>query len=160
MLFFLEETKYTPTMIEGREVALPAQDGGELMKVSSTTKGRVGSVSVDATEAAQNEHRRLVEIDHSIPMNSYKKRLAFYTLDKQATSENRSIWMHIYQPFQILITFPAVMFTALQYGFLIAMLAVLAVTQASLYPFEPYNFSPAGVGNMNIPPAIGKSANA
>src|SRR4051812_2053186 len=120
MLFFLEETKYTPTLIEGREVVLPAQDGGELMKVSSTTKARVaGSISVDATEAAQNEHRRLVEIDHTIPMTSYKKRLAFYTLNKQSTSKNRSIWMHISHPFQILISFPAVAFTALQYGFLI-----------------------------------------
>lgn len=156
MLFCLEETKYTPRVIEGHDVTPMTQDEGELTKVNSVTKAPIrGSISVDATEAAQNQRRRLVEIDHSIPMDSYKKRLAFYTLDTQTTSEKRSVWMHIYQPFQILFTFPAVMFTALQYGFLIAMLAVLAVTQASLYPFEPYNFSAAGVGNMNIPPAIG-----
>lgn len=157
MLLCLEETKYVPRVIEGHEVVLPGHnDSNDLTKVNSMTKAPVHpSISVDATEAALNERRRLVEIDHSIPMDSYKKRLALYTLDKQTTSEKRSVWMHIYQPFQILVTFPAVMFTALQYGFLIAMLAVLAVTQASIYPFEPYNFSAAGVGNMNIPPAIG-----
>lgn len=155
MVFCLEETKYIPSVIEGHDATPQTQDEGTLEKVNSTTKAQVrGSISVDATEAAQNQRRRIVEIDHSIPMYSYKKRLALYTPDSPS-AEKRSIWAHIYQPFQILFTFPAVMFTALQYGFLIAMLAVLAVTQASLYPFEPYNFSAAGVGNMNIPPAIG-----
>ncbi|KEF62807.1 uncharacterized protein A1O9_00780 [Exophiala aquamarina CBS 119918] len=155
MVFCLEESKYVPSVIEGRDVTAPTQDEGTLEKVNSTTKTPIrGSITVDATEAAQNQRRRIVDIDHSIPMHSYKKRFALYTPDSPST-ETRSVWAHIYQPFQILCTFPAVMFTALQYGFLIAMLAVLAVTQASLYPFEPYNFSAAGVGNMNIPPAIG-----
>jgi hypothetical protein len=52
----------------------------------------------------------------------------------------------------MLYTFPAVAFCALQYGFLIAMLAILAVTQATLYPFPPYNFSPIGIGNMYAEP--------
>ena len=160
MIFFLEETKYTPPVLQGREIANSTkEDEHDLTKVSSTNKTpqHTGSISVEASEAAlHNERRRLVEIDNSIQMHPYKKRLAFWTLDKQATAEKRSFWIHIYQPFHILATFPAVMFTALQWGFLIAMLAILAVTQASLYPFEPYNFSPAGVGNMNIPPAIGK----
>lgn len=155
LIFFLEESKYTPMALDGREVVSSTQEDA-LTKVSSTSKGtRMGSISVDATEAANNDRRRLVDIDTSIPMNSYWKRHAFWSLDKQATTERRSLWMHFFQPFQILVTFPAVMFTALQYGFLIAMLAILAVTQATLYPFPPYNFSPIGVGNMNLPPAIG-----
>ncbi|ETI25008.1 hypothetical protein G647_04378 [Cladophialophora carrionii CBS 160.54] len=165
MAFFLEETKYTPLVTDGREVVLStAVDQGAddmLAKVNSTTKSataatRLGSISVDATEAAQNtERRRLVEIDHSIPLKSYRTRHALWSLDKQVTSAHRPPWMHFIQPFHILVTFPAVMFTALQYGFLIAMLAILAVTQATLYPFPPYNFTPIGVGNMNLPPAIG-----
>lgn len=35
------------------------------------------------------------------------------------------------------------------------MLSFLAVTQATLYPLPPYHFSAIGIGNMNIPPAIG-----
>ena len=65
------------------------------------------------------------------------------------------IFHHLYQPFLILGVFPAVMFSALQYAWSESMLSILAVTQASLYPAEPYNFSAIGVGNMNIPPAIG-----
>ena len=163
MIFFLEETKYTPPAMDGHEVvvsnSIDSQDD-TLTKIDSTTKQpipRMGSISIVASEAAaQNtDRRRLVEIDHSIPLYSYRKRHAWWSLEKQATSVNRSLWMHFFQPFQILFTFPAVMFTALQYGFLIAMLAILAVTQATLYPFPPYNFSPIGVGNMNLPPAIG-----
>ena len=154
MIFFLEESKYTPVALEGREVVLSTETD-TLAKITSMDKTAHSSISVDATVAANNERRRIVELDQSIPMNSYRKRHAFWTLDKQATTEQRSLWMHFYQPFQILVTFPAVAFTALQYGFLIAMLAVLAVTQATLYPFPPYNFTPAGVGNMNLPPAIG-----
>ncbi|RVX75429.1 hypothetical protein B0A52_00782 [Exophiala mesophila] len=156
LIFFLEESKYTPLVIKGEEVATPSSSKEEtLSKVPSATKPQLGSVNVDATDAAQNERRRLVDIDYSIPMNPISKRYALWSLEKQASEEKRNIWLHVYQPFQLLATFPAVMFTALQYGFLIAMLAILAVTQATLYPFEPYEFSAAGVGNMNIPPAIG-----
>jgi MFS family permease len=35
------------------------------------------------------------------------------------------------------------------------MICVLAVTQAVIYPLPPYNFSPAAVGLMSLPPAIG-----
>lgn len=155
MIFFLEESKYTPTVMEGREVVTSAQED-QLTKVTSTTKGTLGSISVDATEAAANNVRkRLVDIDYSIPMKPYRKRLSLWSLEKQGTTERRSWWMHLYQPFQILATFPAVMFTALQYGFCIAMLAILAVTQSTLYPFPPYNFTTIGVGNMNIPPCVG-----
>ncbi|KIX00793.1 uncharacterized protein Z518_09858 [Rhinocladiella mackenziei CBS 650.93] len=148
MIFLLEETKYTPLVLEGREVVVSTTQKDHLTKVTSSIKSALGSISVDATEAANNDRRRLVEIDASIPMNSYWKRHRFFSLDKQTTTERRRLWMHFYQPFQILFTFPAVMFAALQYGFLIAMLAILAVTQATLYPFPPYNFSPIGVGNV------------
>lgn len=155
LVFFLEESKYTPLAITSQEVTTTSSNEEKLSKVPSANKPQLGSVNVDATDAAQNEHRRLVEIDESIPMNPLSKRFAFWSLEKQASDQKRNIWLHVYQPFQLLATFPAVMFTALQYGFLIAMLAILAVTQATLYPFEPYEFSAAGVGNMNIPPAIG-----
>ncbi|KAJ9497316.1 hypothetical protein H2202_007120 [Exophiala xenobiotica] len=155
MFFFLEESKYTPRIMHGQEVAPSTHQENGLTKVSSTTKDRLGSISIDATEAANNQRRRLFEIDTTIPMDSYWKRHRLWSLKKTTTTGNRSYWMHFFQPFQMLYTFPAVAFCALQYGFLIAMLAVLAVTQATLYPFPPYNFSPIGIGNMNLPPAIG-----
>jgi MFS family permease len=162
MVFFLEESKYVAPAMDGlNPTGTIDEDDQVLSKINSASKDpvatRTGSISVAASEAAaaNTERRRLVEIDRSIPMNSYRQRLALWSPQKQATTENRSLWKHFIQPFHILITFPAVAFTALQYGFLIAMLAILAVTQATLYPFPPYNFSPIGIGNMNLPPAIG-----
>ncbi|KAK4944136.1 hypothetical protein LTR10_016469 [Elasticomyces elasticus] len=155
MVVFLEETKYTPRALIGREVVDSTHQESDLTKVDSMTKDTAPSISVDATEAATNNRRRVVEIDSTIPMDSYWRRHRFWSTEKVTTTESRSLWMHLYQPFQILCTFPAVMFCALQYGFLIAMLAVLAVTQADLYPFPPYNFSPIGIGNLNIAPAVG-----
>jgi len=154
MIFCLEETKYTPPPLIGHAVPV-SNDDGQLTTVSSTNKDQIDSTSIDASEIPLTQHRRLVDIDTTIPIKSYWKRHAFWSLEKQASTEHRSLWQHFYQPFQILFTFPAVMFAALQYGFAIAMLAILAVTQATLYPFPPYNFTPVGVGNMNLPPAIG-----
>ncbi|KIW43231.1 uncharacterized protein PV06_04354 [Exophiala oligosperma] len=157
MFFFLEESKYIPKIVEGHEIVATTYNDQDhdLTKVSSISKDRLGSISIDATEAANNQRRRLVDIDTTIPMDSYLRRHRLWSTEKAFTTGNRSYWMHFFQPFQMLYTFPAVAFCALQYGFLIAMLAILAVTQATLYPAAPYLFSPIGIGNMNLPPAIG-----
>ena len=39
--------------------------------------------------------------------------------------------------------------------FYISTINILSLTQTTIYPREPYNFSTTGVGNMNISPAIG-----
>jgi len=51
--------------------------------------------------------------------------------------------------------FPAIAFAAIQWAFCLSALSIVAVSTSDLYPYSPYNFSPAGVGNLNIPPAIG-----
>ncbi|KAF4335864.1 HOL1 substrate-H+ antiporter [Fusarium beomiforme] len=155
MFFFLEETKWIPPPINGHEphsTSSPADNG--LFKVNSTAKAPLPTDSPDSVQSI-DEQSDAVEIDHSIPMNSYKKRLALLTLDKHDHVQRRTFWQDVSEPFKLLCTFPAVMFAALQYGWSIAMLALLAVTQSTLYPLPPYNFTAAGVGNMNIPPFIG-----
>ncbi|KAH7152662.1 major facilitator superfamily domain-containing protein [Dactylonectria macrodidyma] len=152
MVFFLEETKYIAPPLNGYEIGLA--DDNPLAKISSITKPALKQPGDDQSDTMANQPRRVIDIDTTIPMKSYRERHAFWTLDSQAT-ERRSMWQQVYQPFQLLVTFPAVMFAALQYGFAIAMLAILAVTQSILYAAPPYSFSTAGVGNMNLPPAIG-----
>lgn len=61
----------------------------------------------------------------------------------------------MYQPFALLFLFPAVAFAAVQWAFVLSALSVVAVSQSDLYTLPPYNFSTAGIGNLNIPPAIG-----
>ncbi|KAF4458110.1 hypothetical protein F53441_118 [Fusarium austroafricanum] len=157
MIFFLEESKYIPPALNGQEVQTTSSSPQEinLGKVSSIAKPSSPNDSQSNDDAMPQHYSDTVEIDHSIPMKSYWQRHAFLTLDKHASHQKRTIWRDIYEPFQLLFTFPAVMFTALQYGWAVAMLAMLAVTQSSLYTLPPYNFTTAGVGNMNLPPFIG-----
>jgi hypothetical protein len=55
----------------------------------------------------------------------------------------------------VLATIPAVAFTALQYGSVLAWFAVLATTQAVIFVEPPYNFSPSGIGLLSLPAFIG-----
>lgn len=43
----------------------------------------------------------------------------------------------------------------MQWAFCLSALSLVAAATSDLYPLPPYNFSAAGVGNVNIPPAIG-----
>jgi hypothetical protein len=93
-------------------------------------------------------------IDYSIPMRTYRQRLAFTTTTKGSFS---LIFRHTYQPFWILFTFPAAAYTALQYGSILAWFSVLATTEATYFPLPPYNFGPIGVGLLNLPAFLGVS---
>lgn len=154
MVFFLEETKYIPPVLNGCEVST-LEEHDQPKKVSTIDGKALDHSTGEEATPVPIQSSRLVEIDETIPLKSYWERHPLYTLDDKATADKARLWRQFYQPFQILATFPAVMFAALQYGFAIAMLAILAVTQAELYVLPPYNLSSAGIGNMNLPPAIG-----
>jgi hypothetical protein len=96
--------------------------------------------------------RRLIEIDHRIPLRPLRRRLAFYTKNSSA---GYRWYHHITQPVALLFQFPAVAFTAWLWSFCLCALSLVAVSGSDLLPFAPYNFSTIGVGNFNIPPAIG-----
>ncbi|KPM42206.1 hypothetical protein AK830_g4349 [Neonectria ditissima] len=153
-LFFVHqrETKYNLPPLNGSEVP---QDTYSHEKKDAKTGTRT-SRDLDLAKSRKSipsQPLRRIEIDSTIPTKPYRQRLALFT--PSINTDNISFWRQIYQPFQLLIQFPAVMFAALQYGFAVAMLAVLAVTQSQLYVLPPYNFTTAGIGNMNLPPAIG-----
>ncbi|KAK7423024.1 hypothetical protein QQX98_001314 [Neonectria punicea] len=152
MICFLEETKYNLPPLNGSEIPRDiSSHENKDPKTGARTSGDLGITK--ARESMPSQPLRRVEIDSTIPIKPYRQRLALFT--PSIGTDNISFWRQIYQPFQLLIQFPAVMFTALQYGFAVAMLAVLAVTQSQLYVLPPYNFTTAGIGNMNLPPAIG-----
>lgn len=62
---------------------------------------------------------------------------------------------NFYQPAVILTTFPAIAYTAITYGSLLAWWSILASAEATYLFNPPYNFTAAGVGLMNIAPFIG-----
>lgn len=153
MVFGLEESKFTAPPVNGRSVPLPEEvrDNSSHNSITPTSKEQTDLALHTLTtreSALQNS---------SIPKDGYWRRHRLITLDSDSSAhkEKNSLIRHTFQPFIILVQFPAVAFTALQYGWLISMLSVVAVTQATIYPAPPYNFGAASVGLMSLPPAIG-----
>jgi hypothetical protein len=161
MIFLLEESKFDMSTLNGLIVLTQQQAvQSQAVKDNSTTQQPRPSTDFEDLKAPvfldptqQSGKRRLVEIDHTIPMKSYRQRHPL-TISTGEFSNNRFM-VHYYQPWVVLVSFPAVAFGALQYGFHIACLGILTVTQSTLYPAPPYSFSTVGVGNMSIAPTIG-----
>jgi MFS family permease len=172
----LEESKYIPDAIEAIIVPVLAQDkrasivstGGitssqqnekkvedEANSTSQVPDPRKFSVvSITYNPEQGDERKRVVEINHSIPLRPWKRRFALWTTDGSNQS-NYEWWRHLYQPFAVIFIFPTIAFAAIQWAFCLSALSLVAVSTSDLYPLPPYNFSAAGVGNLNIPPAIG-----
>lgn len=141
--FFYEETKYVP-VLSGQE-SIPADD----LPISKDDdmKDPIQSETQLTTIVEPSAIRH--ELDHTIPMNSWRKRLAFVTLTPEV------IWPYYYRPFNVLLTFPAIMFTALQYAAGVAWLTTTASVLSLVFPLQPYNFTPEQIGFMSMGPFIG-----
>lgn len=90
-----------------------------------------------------------VSLNHAIPRKTYAQRMAWLTTTKG------SLLPDMYEPFILLGALPAVAYTALTYGTLMAWFAILISLQSTYLFLPPYNFTAAGVGLMNLPPFIG-----
>lgn len=141
MVLFLEETKYNRAEL-GVQDALPRHLEPKQDGIATVLEANVVPCSVTG------EH-----IDHSIPLKTYWQRMS---LTQASPGQSWSaILQHFWLPFAITGSIPAVMFCSVVYGFGFSCLSIVLVTQAQLYPEAPYNFSPVGVGNVIIAPAIG-----
>jgi hypothetical protein len=157
MVFLLEETKYSTVVLNGhpQAVEVSGTDAKALEYEDTKDKRGAGPQEVDAAspyDSNSSQRRRSISINYNIPMKSYRERMSLF---KISPGSHKPFFGHFLQPFVILFRFPAVTFAALQYGFCLSALAILAITQAVLFPSPPYNFSPIGVGNLGIPQAIG-----
>lgn len=157
MIFGLEESKFPSPVING-------QSTGALKAKTDSEDGSHLNEKTGVKDLALSGERQLsIQVTHdsvlrnsTIPVDSYWKRHRLYTLDTSSLpGKKNSFFRHVVQPFEILLRFPAVAFAALQYGWLVSVLSVVAVTQATIYPAPPYNFGAASVGLMSLPPAIG-----
>lgn len=146
----LEESKYPSPVIAGQSTINPTSD----IQQDTTVKGQ-DLEAREQTKLSSQVTRSSIVVNLSIPVNNYWQRHSLYRLDSNPSGPNHSLLRHFYQPFFILVQFPAVAFAALQYGWLVSMLSAVAVTQATILPAPPYNFSASSVGLMSLPPAIG-----
>lgn len=141
-----EETKFVP-VLSGRESITPAQDDDIPVSKDDDIKDPIQCETRinTAVEPSSIHH----EIDMTIPINSWRKRLALVTPTPEP------IWPYFYRPFNVLVTFPAVMFTALQYAACVIWLTITATVLSLVFPLPPYNFTPEQIGFMSVGPFIG-----
>lgn len=129
-IFCYEETKYTDTTIHG---TAPVIDPADDLKREDSAAGPSG-------------------IDHSIPLKSYRERMAFTTNTKGPFSK---FSRHMWQPFVILFTFLIAAYCTITVGMCLAWFAIIATTEAQYFAAPPYNFTPVGIGLLNLPGFIG-----
>ena len=145
-LILYEETKYVP-VLNGQPGA-----GAEMEEDLSTRADpdHKSGLQSDAKAALPAEPTTLHhELDLSIPMNSWRKRLALWTPTPEP------IWPYFYRPFYVLFQFPTVLFTGLQYASGVVWLTVTANVLALVFPMPPYLFTPEQIGFMSLGPFVG-----
>ncbi len=139
IIFFLEESKYVRAIEESHST--------QSESVDHEVDKKVNDVFVESVEY-QTE-----PTDTTMRVKSYKQRLAIPKPPRRF--KLRAFLPLFYRPFIVLYRFPVLLSGAIMYGFYIAAMNILAVTQTTLYSIPPYSFGTIGVANMNVPPAIG-----
>ena len=102
----------------------------------------------DVVEVTEDSRR--FSVNESIPRKTYRERLALLTTTPGWTA----VFRHVYHPFVILFTFPAITYAALTYGSLLAWFSVSVTTYSVYFTLPPYNFSPSGIGLLNLAPFV------
>lgn len=168
VLVFFEESKYQrqrllpesetgpePEPESGRQSEPDPQPEGSSRSVTvAESVSKASGISDNTTEAdgrdaeLGTQPRPQPRVNTSIPMKPIRQRLAF------ATITEGSMFHDVWEPIVILFTFPAITYTAIAYGVLLAWFAVLISVQATYMFDEPYNFSSIGIGLMNIAPFV------
>lgn len=143
IIFFFEESKYI-TVVGGHDTARVLDVADE--EISATA---LSQIEQDKSFEPTEEARPSSSVDTTIPLKTQRERLALIT------KTDGSILFDLYNPFVLLFTFPAIAYTAVTYGSLLAWFAVLTSVQATYLFSPPYNFTAAGVGLMNLAPFIG-----
>lgn len=147
-LFLYEESKYIPNVLgQPQTIATSGSpvEADEAGPTGPSTKNDITDTTVPLYQAKTMQDH----IDRSIPMLPIRQRLRLITKTDESLIE--CVW----RPFVILYKFPAVLYTALQYSFGLAWISVIGATISIIFPYPPYTFSPAGIGNMSLGPFIG-----
>ncbi|KAF2153876.1 major facilitator superfamily transporter [Myriangium duriaei CBS 260.36] len=146
VLFFYEESVYTPVLCVGAAATDTAGTDGHAMDDAppATKKGFVER-NADAELARSTTLTSLPPT----PMKPLRQRLALVTLTPVP------VFRHLYQPLVVFFRFPAVMYTAITYGTLLMTFSVLSSLYSSIMVNPPWNFTPAQIGLFTIASFIG-----
>ncbi|KAL4860845.1 hypothetical protein BDV12DRAFT_208751 [Aspergillus spectabilis] len=136
VLFFFEESKYVPTLV-GR----PSSPGRNSVTDDPTNatddKSLAEPVATHMSTAARPSRK------------SIRQRLAFVTVTPGP------IFQHFYQPLIILFSFPAVAYTAVTYGTILAFFSATSSAGSYFLIQPPYDFSPSAIGLFHLGGFVG-----
>ncbi|TKA77610.1 hypothetical protein B0A55_03139 [Friedmanniomyces simplex] len=138
-----EETKYTPRTESTRARSNEFYEDRDL------------ATKVDETDKAHPEpittHTRDMSFIATYPKRSWIQRYALST----STLGGSRPFLHLVWDTISLVRFPAVAYTALMWGATLMWFSVVLTTMSTYFTLPPYNFSPIGIGLMNLPPFLG-----
>ncbi|KEF55605.1 uncharacterized protein A1O9_08355 [Exophiala aquamarina CBS 119918] len=148
-IFLYEETKYIP-LSEGQQSITVASSEVP----SQTAIEREGGSMVTEPAKAEAEESLYqidtgIQIDDTVPLASWKQRLS----STRPTDE--SLRELFYRPVLIMFRLPIVAFAAFQYSVALCWLVNIIVVLNMVFPYPPYNFTPAQVGYMCLGPFTG-----
>ncbi|KAK3641702.1 hypothetical protein LTR22_016410 [Elasticomyces elasticus] len=139
-----EETKYTPR-IDATRVRSHESRGDDEAKPTKLDQDAKQTPEPNVTTFHVQPHL----VAHS--KRSWRERLALYTL----TPGGSRPFLHLIWDTLSLVRFPAVAYTALMWGSTLMWFSILVTTMSTYFTLPPYNFSPSGIGLMNLAPFLG-----
>jgi MFS family permease len=149
-LFFFEETKYTPRVLSLRVSSIE----GTGVQFSKDKEISVDSDNSPDKSLDSGKPHFKTEKEHGssqFPRRGLRDRFAVVTLTPGGSPSYLTIlWNFVY-----LLRFPAVSYTALMYGTSLAWFSIILNTLSIYFAAPPYNFSPSGIGLLNLAPFIG-----
>ncbi|KIW18432.1 hypothetical protein PV08_02720 [Exophiala spinifera] len=166
-IFFYEETKYIP-LIDAHGPP-SARDSASNFAVSAASAGDEGTPVLRHAEEAREGDKDLESgvqkcdteaptvvmtrtVVREVKLTPYSQRLRLLTVTPGGFKD---LIRHTWQPFVVLFTTPAVAYTSLINGSLLAWVTVLLSVFSTYLTLPPYNFSTSAVGLMNVAPFIG-----
>lgn len=155
-IFAFEETKFSIHTIAGSGIRTSVTARGTETVNASDSSKRTNPAShgqpKDVSETLTEPYEAGFGIDDSIPLKSYRQRMALFTTTAGPPGQ---FMQNIYRPLQVVVTIPAVTYVMVQYSSALVWFAVVATTQSEYLALPPYNFGTTGIGLLNLPPFIG-----
>ncbi|KAJ5808757.1 Major facilitator superfamily domain general substrate transporter [Penicillium riverlandense] len=142
VLFFFEESKYVP---RSRSTGNKISKRNEYPDTNGFSSSDSGEKPNDSNEPPYDSNLE----SQTYPRKSYRQRLAL------VTKTDVPILQNFYRPLITPFLFPAVAFTAIQYGLIQTWFSATSTAGGYLLPKPPYNFQPNDIGLFNIGGFIG-----
>ncbi|KAF4991114.1 hypothetical protein FDECE_14156 [Fusarium decemcellulare] len=156
--FLYEETKFCPRLAPSVSTnTVPTRSAPTTMPDSKDDKmlEEQGPKALESVrEADRLSNNYIVKINHDIPKKTYLQKLSL-SASTPSRHGGGSFFRHMYQPFILLATIPAVTYTACVYGILVALNDVISTTISTYMKKPPYDFNSGQVGLMSLPKIIG-----